>query len=110
MTRTDEERIEDMLEACRELMELVARGRQAFDGDRTVALAVERLLEIVGEAANALAEATRARYPTVPWRDITRLRIVLAHHYHRVDADLVWRIAVEQVPLLRAALEGSSGS
>gem|GEM_PF-4996945 len=39
-------------------------------------------------------EATE-RHPSVPWRDITRLRIVLAHHYHRVDPDQVRVIAAE---------------
>jgi uncharacterized protein with HEPN domain len=40
----------------------------------------------------------------VNWRDITRLRIVLAHHYQRVDPEQVWNIAVVEVPALLAAI------
>lgn len=109
MTRTDEERLADIVEACAELAGFVGRGRAVFDEDRSVALAVERLLEIIGEAANALSDMTRDRFSDVPWRDITRLRIVLAHHYHRVDPDQVWTIASQEVPLLATAL-GASGS
>jgi uncharacterized protein with HEPN domain len=110
LTRSEEERLADIVEACREVAALVARGREAFDNDRAVALAVERLLEVIGEAANALAESTRSRYPTAAWRDITRLRIVLAHHYHRVDPDQVWAIATSEVPRLMDVLEGSNDS
>jgi uncharacterized protein with HEPN domain len=89
----------------------VGRGRQTFDTDRATALAIERLLEIIGEAATALSDSTRQRFPTVDWRSITRLRVVLAHHYHRVDPDLVWTMADVDVAVLLSALEvdGSAG-
>lgn len=34
-------------------------------------------------------------HPDVDWRSISRLRIVLAHHYHRTDPDLIWSYATE---------------
>lgn len=43
----------------------------------------------------------------MPWRDITRSRIVLAHHYHRVDPELVWAMATGEVPALAEALRGA---
>jgi uncharacterized protein with HEPN domain len=100
VTRSDEERIEDIREACTEVGDLVSRGRDAFDEDRALPLALERLLEIIGEAANALDPATRTRYSAVAWTDVTKLRILLAHHYHRIDPDQVWAIASTHVPEL----------
>ena len=44
------------------------------------------------------------QYPEVDWRSIARLRIVLAHHYHRIDPDLIWSYATEQAPVLASAL------
>lgn len=107
MSRSDEQRIADLLEAADELAAIVRRGREAFDSDPVLRRASERLLEIIGEAANGLTEATTARYPGVPWRDVTRLRILLAHHYHRVDPSQVWMIASEEVPVAVAALRSS---
>lgn len=104
MTRSDDERIADIVDACREVGALVERGRGAFDADRAIQLALERLLEIIGEASNALSDETRSGYDSVGWPEITRLRIVLAHHYHRVDGELVWAMAAEEVPALLAAL------
>lgn len=60
-------------------------------------------------AASAIGDDTRARHAEVPWSDVTRLRVVLAHHYHRVDAEQVWVIARDEVPTLVAALEVDHG-
>jgi uncharacterized protein with HEPN domain len=37
--------------------------------------------------------------------DIVGLRVVLAHHYHRIDPELVWRVASVELPRLLAALQ-----
>ena len=82
---------------------LLSSSRQAaqpFDEDWTKQRAAERLLEIIGEAANALSEDYKARCPAVPWRHIINLRHLLAHHYHRVDMDQLWTIATENIPQL----------
>lgn len=44
---------------------LVARGRAAFDDDPALWWALERCIEIAGEAANHLSDETRAAYPSV---------------------------------------------
>ena len=108
MTHDDEQRIADMLEVADQIAELVRRGHSAFGSDIAVRFAIERLLEILGEAANSVSPATRARFPDVPWRDVSRLRIVLAHHYHRVDPDQVWSMATQEVPALASGLRGGS--
>jgi uncharacterized protein with HEPN domain len=60
-----------------------------------------------GESANSLSDEFRARYPDVPWRDIIGLRVVLAHHYHRVDPNQVWVIAVNEVSRLAEQLRSA---
>jgi uncharacterized protein with HEPN domain len=110
VTRDDPERLDDIRDACAEIAELVARGRAQFDGDRAVQLAIERLLEIVGEASNALAPATRERFPGVDWSGVTRLRVVLAHHYHRIDPELVWTMATDEIPALLSEARSSGSS
>lgn len=46
----------------------------------------------MNEAANTIGASTRDRHPDIDWQRITRFRILLAHHYHRVDPDQVWTI------------------
>ncbi len=84
MTRNDDERVADILEATTHLAALVDRGRSAFDTDTAERFAIERLLEITGEGSNAMSAESRDRYPSIDWADITRLRIVLAHASTRI--------------------------
>ena len=104
MSRSDEQRLADILDAAAELAVIVLRGHHAFLTDAILRRAAERLLEIIGEAANSLSDETTGRYPEIGWRDLARLRIVLAHHYQRVDPEQVWTIAIGDVPTLTARL------
>lgn len=108
MSRRDDERIADIVDAAGEIAEITALGRDAWDKERIRQLAVERLLEIIGEAASSLSENFRAQHPGIPWRDIIGLRIVLAHHYHRVDPGQVWAIATNEVPRLAEDIRPAS--
>lgn len=100
MSRGDDLRVADIAEAAQQLDELIAPGRAAFDADWARQRAAERLLEIIGEASNALSEDFKAEHPAVSWRHIINLRHLLAHHYHRVDMDQLWTIATESIPHL----------
>ena len=93
MTRDDDLRLADIRDARQTVATLVGQGRGTFDSDPAIRPALERRLEIIGEAAGALQEETRQNYPAVPWREIIRFRILLAHHYHRVVPDQVWTSA-----------------
>ena len=94
----------DILEAALLIEQLSWRGFEAFSEDPALKPAMERLLEIIGEAAGSLSEDFRARHAAVAWTDIRRLRIVLAHHYHRVDPEQVWTIATVDIPRMVAYL------
>jgi uncharacterized protein with HEPN domain len=107
VSRTDDQRVLDILDAADQIAGVVKDGRKAWDQDRLRQLAVERLLEIIGESANTLSDEFRAACPEVPWRDVIGLRIVLAHHYHRVDPNQVWVIASGEVPRLAEHLRRS---
>jgi len=100
LSRSDDDRIADILDAAAELVAVTAVGRESFLASALHVRAAERLLEIIGEASNALSDECRAEHPEIAWRDITALRILLAHHYHRIDPDQVWQIATGSVPAL----------
>lgn len=104
MSRSDDERIADIVEAAAEIATIVDRGKNAWDEDRVSRLAVERLLEIIGESARAMSHDGRSSVPAVAWADVIGLRTLLAHHYHRVDPEQVWVIASVEVPRLVLSL------
>ncbi len=75
-----------------------------FQADERTSLAIERLLQNIGEAASHVSAAGRARHPQVPWKEIIGMRNVLAHQYGAIDARRVWMSASVGVPQLLAFL------
>lgn len=105
----DDDRIAHMIEACDQAAEFVSgRTRADLDHDRMLQLALVKLVEIIGEAAKAVSEDTRARYPVVPWSIAARTRDRLTHHYFEVDLDRLWDTVTESLPALKAALPSPS--
>jgi uncharacterized protein with HEPN domain len=99
----------DMLDAAGRIQRLT-RGwdYEAFVDDERTSLAVERLLENIGEAARHVSPALQGAHPEIPWQGIVGIRNVLAHQYGVVDQRKVWQAATEGVaelvPLLEALL------
>jgi uncharacterized protein with HEPN domain len=81
------------------------RSRKDLDTDRTLYLALARLLEILGEAANRVPLTERERYPQIPWAQIIGLRHRLVHAYDRIDLDILWAILTRHLPPVVAALD-----
>lgn len=103
MTRTDDQRIADIVAACDEPDAIVTLRREGGVDAQVLLRAAERLLEIVGEAASNVSESAMAAHPDVDWRSIARLRIALAHHYHRTDPDLIWSYATVEAPAVASS-------
>ena len=61
----------------------------------------ERAIQIVSEAARALPEDLRARYPGAPWAEIIAIGNPLRHEYHRIDDKVLWETATTDLPKLR---------
>ena len=78
---------------------------KSFSGDEKTQYAVVRGLEIIGEAAARISEATRARNPTIPWPQMIGMRNRLVHVYFDVDRDLVWDTVTLDLPVLTEELK-----
>ena len=70
----------DMREAARDCIDFVKGATYAqFSENKMMHSAVERRLEILGEAAGRVSNAFQAEHPDIPWKEIKGLRLVLAH-------------------------------
>jgi len=107
MTRHDDlVAVRQMLDYARTARRLVTgRTRQDLDADEMFHLALTRAVEVIGEAAARVSDAMREAHPNIPWHQITGTRNRLIHGYDRVDFDILWRIASEDLPPLIAHLE-----
>ncbi len=111
MTRHDDRiRLGDMLDHARETCQMM-EGKTIDDlvTDRKLALAVVRLLEIIGEAAAHVSPVTQLRLGGIRWGEIVGLRNRLVHGYGDVDLEIVWQIATRELPELIDVLDGDIG-
>lgn len=71
-----------------------------FVENRMIRYAVERLLLIVGEAANHVSKEFQAEHPEIEWAQIIGLRNILAHEYGEVKMDKIYLAATKAIPAL----------
>ena len=95
-----------MLVHAHEANALIA-GRSAADlhTDRTFAMLLAHLMEIVGEASRRVPPEFRLKYPETDWRGFAGLRDVLIHKFDSIDYDELWRITYDELPPLIRQLE-----
>ena len=97
----------DMLHYAEEAMGLVKGLKfETYASDRMRVLALERAIEVVGEAAAQISEAKKERIAEIPWRQIRGQRNVLAHMYGKVDQFQLYKTASEDLPRLIGVLKG----
>jgi uncharacterized protein with HEPN domain len=97
----DSVRLHHILDAARKAQAILnGRSLEELAHDEIGNLALERLLEIIGEAANRVGPSTMAGLGELPWRDMIDMRNVIIHAYPDVELETVWRTVVEDLPSL----------
>ena len=95
-----------MLDAARMIVQMAAGASyEHYANNRMMQLAVERAIEIIGEAARNVSDEFRKAHPEIPWRPIVAQRHVLAHDYGDIKPDRIWRVVTIHVPELIRVLE-----
>ena len=80
--------------------------QEAYETDSKTQRAVERNIQIVGEAAHRLSDELKQANPEIPWDDVYAARNVLVHHYFGVNQKILWDVLQEDLdPLLRKVQE-----
>ncbi len=102
----DMARLWDMLDAARTAVEFTEGvGFQDFLQDRKTRNAVERNLEIIGEAARCVSQQTRESLSDIPWRSMIGLRNILTHEYGEIRYEILWTIVRDKLTPLIERLE-----
>ena len=96
----------DIQNAAREINEFIHGVKYAkFENDKVLRYAAERLLLIIGEAANHLSPQFRKEHSEIPWVVFIQFRNILAHEYGDSLLTRVWLAATESVPDLLKSLD-----
>ena len=104
MVRREAQRLDDILDAIRQLRAFTSgMDASAFLADRLAQQACASVLTVIGEAVKALPPDLRERHPSVEWTEWAGLRDLLVHQYFRIDQERIWRIIERDLPGLETA-------
>ena len=99
---TGEELLAALLRTLDELAGLVALGRDRWDADRLVRLAVQKLWINAGNYAEEYRKLTGAAPGVEPWSALYGYRSVLAHQLEEhLSEDRIWRDTTANLDALR---------
>lgn len=105
MSRESDQRIDDILRAINRCQRYV-RSLDNDDIDLVLMAedAIERNLQVIGEAANHLSAEIRDAHPEIAWPQIRGFRNILVHQYFGIEADIVRDVVKTHLPPLAEAL------
>jgi len=96
----------DFLFSLRDIIENMEKaerfvGSMSFDefaSHEMASYAVERCLEIIGEAVKNVPQEIRAKRPEVSWKDLAGLRDKCIHMYFGINHRRIWQVVKEDIP------------
>jgi uncharacterized protein with HEPN domain len=95
-----------MLEAAREAQGyLSGKTYDDYKADSGLRRQLERMIEIIGEAARLVPQSLRDAYPHIPWAAIVGMRNRIVHDYLNVDYKVLWDTMTLAIPPLIVELE-----
>ena len=103
--------LRDILEAITHIETfLTGIDLNAYKSDLRTKSAVERQMQIITEAAVRLGDEAERIAPGVDWKGFRGMGNILRHAYHRIDDELVWNTAQDDLPPMKeAVLKALSG-
>ena len=92
--------IKKAVEEVREIM--TGLDQDAYKKDVKTQRAVERELQIIGDAVHKLSDELVQGHPDIEWRKIYAARNVVVHFYWGVDQDILWDVVTTKLDPLYA--------
>ena len=98
--------LEFIVQTLDELLLVVGRGKDALVDDVLLQRAVEGCANRIGDTIrNKIPDALQDEYNGRGyWSAWVNWRVMLMHHYHRMDIDLLWQDMSRDVPEFRRFL------
>jgi len=107
----DRARLQHMLDNARLACQFAeGKTREDLETDDQLRLALDRAVEIVGEAASHVTDELQGETPEIPWSDIKGIQVIVAHKYYEIDNDILWETVNDYLPPLIGQLEAILGT
>lgn len=107
MSIKDRHCLESIIDSIDRILEYSSECNSAdeLNNDRRSFDATMMNFVVIGEMVAKLSEAFRNDHPNIEWQKIKGFRNILAHDYFGIDAEEVWQIIENQIPVLKSDIQ-----
>ena len=77
---------------------------EAYKADLRTKFAVERQMQVIAEAAARLGDEADSVAPGPDWKGFRGMGNILRHAYHRIDDELIWNAAKDELPRMKEVI------
>jgi uncharacterized protein with HEPN domain len=99
------DRLNHALVAIDHVFQFSSEGHAVYDQSILMQSAINRQIQIVGEALRTIPVDFRQDHSEIAWAIIVGIRNVLVHRYYEVKKDIIWVIIERDLPVLKKQLE-----
>lgn len=78
---------------------------EEYLSDLKLQAALERKIEIIGEAANNISHKITESYPDIEWNKLKAFRNIIVHEYFGVSQKIIWDSVKYSIPQLKKVIE-----
>lgn len=96
--------VESIISEIDTIKNMIGNNFLTFSQDFVVKRAIERDLEIIGEAVRNLVEIDPSM-PLSATKKIIGLRNIISHAYDAIDDELIWGIIQKDIPILKEEIK-----
>ena len=96
--------LEKIVKYCDEIVDANIEFGNSLDVLKTKSTyknAVAMCILQIGELTAYLSDDLKEKYSDMPWKDIKRMRNIVAHRYGSFDIEVLWDTVVNDIPSLR---------
>ncbi len=107
----DKQRLLHILDAMNHILSFTkGMDEKGYALNIMVQSAVERQMEIIGEAVATVSDELKEKHTDVEWYKIKAFRNVIAHEYFGISNKQVWNVICNDLPRLKVSIERISTS
>jgi uncharacterized protein with HEPN domain len=99
--------LEDIIKSINEIFEFLPEKRDFFEyqKDLKTKRAVERNIEIIGEAVNRIIKHEESDFQINNAQKIIGTRNRIAHEYDSISDEVIWTIIIRELPELKKEIQ-----
>ena len=84
---------------------LKSKTKEYFEKDIDASEATAMRLQIIGESIKKIPNKIKKEHKEINWDNFIRFRNIISHVYFRIDKDMLWNTAKNDIPKLKEVIK-----